>query len=105
MHRVLRISTDNAFCLHSKERVPFHVIIEVAYEPPEKEPEEEKQMESDRDANPFNEKKRFANEDDDGKGIWPVKKLKKMANAAQRKRSAHKLRKSMLELEEVKGTV
>jgi hypothetical protein len=33
MHRILKISTDNAFCLHSKERVPFHVVIEVAYEP------------------------------------------------------------------------
>ena len=33
MHRVLKISTDNAFCLHSKERVPFHIIIEVAYDP------------------------------------------------------------------------
>jgi hypothetical protein len=32
MHRVLRISTDNAFCLHSKERVPYHIIIEVAYD-------------------------------------------------------------------------
>lgn len=35
MHRVLRISTDNAFCLHSKERVPYHVVIEVAYDPVE----------------------------------------------------------------------
>jgi len=33
MHRVLRISTDNCFCLHSKERVPYHIIIEVAYDP------------------------------------------------------------------------
>lgn len=33
MHRVLKISTSNAFCLHSKERVPFHVIIEVSYDP------------------------------------------------------------------------
>ena len=32
MHRVLRISTENAFCLHSKERVPFHIIIEVLYD-------------------------------------------------------------------------
>lgn len=32
MHRVLKISTENAFCLHSKERVPFHVVIEVAYD-------------------------------------------------------------------------
>ena len=32
MHRVLRISDSNAFCLHSKERVPFHIIIEVAYD-------------------------------------------------------------------------
>lgn len=32
MHRVLRISTENAFCLHSKERVPFHIIIEVAHD-------------------------------------------------------------------------
>jgi hypothetical protein len=29
---VLSISTDFAFCLHSKERVPYHIIIEVAYE-------------------------------------------------------------------------
>jgi len=42
MHRVLRISTENAFCLHSKERVPFHVIIEVAYSPEQKKDEEEK---------------------------------------------------------------
>jgi hypothetical protein len=33
MHRVLRISEQNAFCLHSKERVPYHIIIEVAYDP------------------------------------------------------------------------
>lgn len=36
MHRVLRISTDNAFCLHSKERVPYHIIIEVAHDAPVK---------------------------------------------------------------------
>lgn len=36
MHRVLRISPDNAFCLHSKERVPYHIIIEVAYDHEEK---------------------------------------------------------------------
>jgi len=35
MHRVLKISTENAFCLHSKERVPFHILIEVAYDPEE----------------------------------------------------------------------
>lgn len=27
LHRVLAISTDYAFCLHSKERVPYHIII------------------------------------------------------------------------------
>ena len=27
--RVLRVSTDYAFTLHSKERVPFHILIEV----------------------------------------------------------------------------
>jgi len=32
MHKVLRISEDYAFCLHSKERVPFHIIIEVAHD-------------------------------------------------------------------------
>lgn len=32
MHRVLKISTENAFCLHSKERVPYHIIIEVIYD-------------------------------------------------------------------------
>jgi len=32
MHRVLKISTENAFCLHSKERVPYHIIIEVVYD-------------------------------------------------------------------------
>jgi hypothetical protein len=32
MHKVLKISTENAFCLHSKERVPFHIIIEVLYD-------------------------------------------------------------------------
>jgi len=31
MHRVLSVSTDYAFCLHSKERVPYHIIIEVSY--------------------------------------------------------------------------
>ena len=31
-HKILKISTDHAFCLHSKERVPYHIIIEVAYE-------------------------------------------------------------------------
>lgn len=47
MHKVLSISTDNAFCLHSKERVPYHIIIEVAYDPmPEQlEDEEEKNYE------------------------------------------------------------
>ena len=35
MHRVLRISDENCFCLHSKERVPYHIIIEVAYDPEE----------------------------------------------------------------------
>lgn len=42
MHKVLKISTDYAFCLHSKERVPFHVIIEVAYEDKDDLEEEEK---------------------------------------------------------------
>ena len=32
LHRVLKISTENAFCLHSKERVPYHIVIEVAYD-------------------------------------------------------------------------
>lgn len=32
MHRVLGISPDFAFCLHSKERVPYHIIIKVALE-------------------------------------------------------------------------
>ena len=35
MHKVLRISTENCFCLHSKERVPYHIVIEVAYDPEE----------------------------------------------------------------------
>jgi len=30
-HRVLRISLEHAFCLHSKERAPYHIIVEVAY--------------------------------------------------------------------------
>ena len=30
-HKVLGISTDHAFCLHSKERVPYHIIIKVAF--------------------------------------------------------------------------
>jgi len=53
-HRVLRISTDNAFCLHSKERVPYHIIIEVAYDPEPENPSSEE--ESNPDAlgdNPF----------------------------------------------------
>ena len=44
MHKVLRISTDNAFCLHSKERVPYHIIIEVAYEPKQERDEEEEKV-------------------------------------------------------------
>lgn len=32
MHRVLGISPDFAFCLHSKARVPYHIIIKVALE-------------------------------------------------------------------------
>ncbi len=31
LHRVLKVSTDYAFCLHSKERVPYHIVLEVAY--------------------------------------------------------------------------
>jgi len=31
-HKVLKISAEHAFCLHSKERVPYHIIIEVAYD-------------------------------------------------------------------------
>jgi hypothetical protein len=31
LHKVLEISTDYAFCLHSKERVPYHIIIKVAF--------------------------------------------------------------------------
>ena len=43
MHRVLKISTENAFCLHSKERVPFHIIVEVAYDPEAEEVESEEE--------------------------------------------------------------
>lgn len=103
MHRVLRISTDNAFCLHSKERVPYHIIIEVAYEPEQEKRdrfEEEKVGDSTRE-NPFDHDKKRYSEDED-KAIWPVKKLKNLANAAQKKRSGNKNRKSSLELEEVK---
>lgn len=57
MHRVLKISTQNAFCLHSKERVPFHIIIEVAYDnEAEFASSEEEKNESNQDAigeNPF----------------------------------------------------
>ena len=69
MHKVLRISTDNAFCLHSKERVPFHIVIEVAYDPVANqgtsEEDEERQAETVR-------------EKDDGAGILqtPRKKIK-----------------------------
>lgn len=53
MHKVLRISTDNAFCLHSKERVPFHIVIEVAYDPivelATSDEEDERMPESNRD--------------------------------------------------------
>jgi hypothetical protein len=31
MHRVLNISTDYAFALHSKARVPYHIFIEVEH--------------------------------------------------------------------------
>lgn len=43
MHRVLKISTENAFCLHSKERVPFHVIVEVSYDAEAEEVESEEE--------------------------------------------------------------
>jgi hypothetical protein len=32
MHKVVKIDTDYAFSLHSKERVPYHLIIEVLYD-------------------------------------------------------------------------
>lgn len=32
----MRVCTDYALCLHSKERVPYHIIIEVAYEEDER---------------------------------------------------------------------
>ena len=31
-HKVLQICTDYNFCLHSKERVPYHIIIEIEME-------------------------------------------------------------------------
>lgn len=31
MHKILGLSTDYAFCLHSKERVPYHVILKVVF--------------------------------------------------------------------------
>lgn len=31
VHKVLGLSTDYAFCLHSKERVPYHVILKVVF--------------------------------------------------------------------------
>jgi hypothetical protein len=52
MHRVLRISPENAFCLHSKERVPYHIIIEVAYDQEVEEVEPERET-SQGDNNPF----------------------------------------------------
>ena len=30
-HKIIGISTDHAFCLHSKERVPYHIIVKVAF--------------------------------------------------------------------------
>ena len=103
MHRVLKISTENAFCLHSKERVPYHIIIEVAYEPvPERksrfEEEKEGAIESGR-TNPFKDH----DVDNEGKTSWPVKKLRGLANAASKRRSGNKNRKSSLELEDIKS--
>ena len=31
LHKIIGISTDHAFCLHSKERVPYHIIVKVAF--------------------------------------------------------------------------
>jgi hypothetical protein len=31
VHRILGLSSDYAFCLHSKERVPYHVILKVVF--------------------------------------------------------------------------
>lgn len=31
MHRILGLSVDYAFCLHSAQRVPYHVIIKVSF--------------------------------------------------------------------------
>ena len=75
MHRVLRISTENAFCLHSKERVPFHIIIEVAYSPEQKKDEEEKIEDSERVTHgpDLTGSKSFKDElTDKQSGIWPV---------------------------------
>jgi hypothetical protein len=73
MHRVLRISPDNAFCLHSKERVPYHIIIEVAYDHEEKEDDEHVEntsfVEGD---NPFEQ----AQNAKDRSGIWALDKRK-----------------------------
>lgn len=45
MHKVVKIDTDYAFCLHSKERVPYHIIIEVLYDQEDQEKSNEKKKE------------------------------------------------------------
>jgi hypothetical protein len=75
MHKVLRISPDYAFCLHSKERVPFHIIIEVAYEP----------MSETEDHLPEEISCKEYEGEDDGESYksktkWAVEKIKGLAN-------------------------
>lgn len=96
MHRVLRISEYNAFCLHSKERVPFHIIIEVAHDP-ERNNLSASDGEGDLDAtrhqddNPFEEGKKSSR---NSKLTGAVEKLKSLSgpikrNISKKKRRGH----------------
>lgn len=96
MHRVLRISEYNAFCLHSKERVPFHIIIEVAHDPENNnlsasDGEQELDTSRHQDDNPFEESKKSSR---NSKLTGAVEKLKRLSgpmkrNISKKKRRGH----------------
>ena len=86
MHKVLRISEQNAFCLHSKERVPFHIIIEVAYDPEKNnlsasDGEQDLDTSRQHDDNPFEESKKSSR---NSKLTGAVEKLKSLGGPIKR---------------------
>jgi len=95
MHRVLRISEYNAFCLHSKERVPFHIIIEVAHDPERNnlsasDGEQDLDTSRHQDDNPFDESKKSSR---NSKITGAVKeKLKSLSGPIKRNISKKKRR-------------